>query len=64
MLLEYFERMRKEPPEVRRRAVATWTVGAVVVAIVIYIVYHAVVLPVLESPENSDTLAAPYEARP
>lgn len=62
MLIEYIERLRKEPKEVRERAVAVWT--AVLVGI-IFLVYVSIRLggTLIPDPEPQNTLAAPYESR-
>lgn len=65
MLIEYIERLRREPPEVRKRAVLYWTVGTVCVVIVLYFVYHATIgYWFVKEPPNTDAIASPYEAVP
>lgn len=39
MIIEYVEKMRQQPLDVRRHAVVTWTVVAVIVIAVLYGVF-------------------------
>lgn len=63
MFIEYIERLRKEPPDVRRRAVAYWTTIIVVAIAVLYIVYRTVVGSLNDpgSDYRSSNIAAPYQ---
>ncbi|MCL9971938.1 MAG: hypothetical protein NBV63_00830 [Candidatus Pacebacteria bacterium] len=65
MLIEYIERMRKEPPDVKRRVVHLWTIVVMAVILLLYIVGMVVSNfffdgAVFES--RTDSIAAPYEA--
>lgn len=63
MLIEYIERMRREPKDVRQRAVFFWTVVLVAFIVVLYIAYLLFFPTFTRSrvPETS-TIAAPYES--
>ena len=61
MLIEYIERLRKEPKEVRRQAVVVWT--CVVVALIALVYVGIVALQkVLPERGSAPTIAAPYQA--
>lgn len=61
MLIEYIERLRKEPKEVRRQAVVLWTVVVLVLIALIYIGIRAV-QGVLPERSTEPAIAAPYKA--
>ena len=65
-MIEYIERMRKEPPAVRRRAVVTWTTVIVTTIALFYItnlmVRGTILVPTRTAVERTSTIAAPYEA--
>ncbi len=60
MLIEYIERLRREPKEVRQRAVFTWTVVFVATTVFVYGVLklHAII----PTQDDTSTLVAPYES--
>ena len=61
MILEYIERLRREPIAVRRAAVTFWTTVAVVVIVMLYITIR--LFSVLYEPTpavTGPTLQAPY----
>ncbi len=63
MLIEYIERLRKEPPDVRRQAVFLWT-GVIVALIVLIYIAVLIVRNTLPDREGTNpTIAAPYEAQ-
>ena len=61
MLIEYIERLRKEPKEVRQQAVVFWTVVSVAVILALYITLR-IVLAVADDAGTSasQNIAAPY----
>lgn len=62
MIIEYIERMRQEPLEVRRQAVMTWTVTAVIIVAVLYgvfLIVRGVVGSDVQTIENS-LITPPY----
>ncbi len=61
MFIEYIERLRREPKEVRRRAVFFWTVTIVGVILVLYGLYLLVDSSILPSDTRPAHLARPYE---
>lgn len=61
MLIEYIERLRKEPKEVRRQAVFLLTVVIVAGIVLLYIAFH-MLTSVLPGSGSTQTIAAPYEA--
>ena len=62
MFIEYIERMRKEPKEVRQRAVVFWTAVLVGLIVVLYLVLR--LSPgSTESRDERSTIAAPYESK-
>ncbi len=62
MLIEYIERLRKEPKEVRRQAVVVWTT---IILVLIVLIYIGVTALGKVFPERGETgsIAAPYEAQ-
>lgn len=61
MLIEYIERLRKEPPEVRRQAVFFWTLVVVGLIVVGYLFYIAVDLPPVIGGGGAESgIARPY----
>jgi hypothetical protein len=61
MFIEYIERLRKEPKDVRQRAVYTWTAIMVAIIALGYIVFR--VYDISAPSEDTGSLAAPYESR-
>ena len=61
MLIDYIERLRKEPKEVRRQAALFWSVVIIVGIVALYI---GILLLKNTLPERgpTDTIAAPYES--
>ncbi len=63
MLIEYIERVRRQPPEVRRRAAAVWTavlVGGILLLYMLYLFMRPAFT--LDSGAVTDELlVAPYE---
>lgn len=62
MFIEYIERLRREPKEVRRRAVFFWTVAIVGVIVLLYGLYLLVDSAIVPSDTRSANLARPYDA--
>lgn len=62
MLIEYIERLRREPKEVRQRAVFFWTVVAVSVIVFVYILFRAF-STFSNGADAEGVLAPPYESR-
>lgn len=63
MIIEYIERLRKEPKEVRERAVFFWTAVLVAGIVVLYIAYLLFTPSLFRSNvPDSNTIAAPYES--
>jgi hypothetical protein len=63
MIIEYIERLRREPKEVRQSAVYFWTVLIVALIVLLYIVLRVYPIVIPEPGEEARTLAAPYENR-
>jgi hypothetical protein len=64
MFIEYIERLRKEPPDVRRQAVQFLTVVIVFTILLLYVgvlVIRSIVSD--EARDSSSSIAAPYEAK-
>lgn len=61
MLIEYIERLRKEPKEVRRQAVTFWT-AVIVVLIVLFYIGVVVLKNSMPERDLKSTIAAPYES--
>lgn len=61
MIIEYIERLRKKPVEVRKRAVFFWTIVLVALILLVYIaIVTARVVDDRDVPETR-TIAAPYD---
>jgi cell division septal protein FtsQ len=64
MIIEYIERLRKEPKEVRQRAVFFWTAVLVAVIVLLYIVYLVFSSSwFTPSVPDSESIASPYGSR-
>ena len=63
MIIEYIERLRKEPKEVRVQAVYTWTFATLIVIALIYIGIRILMAMGPDSAPSENTLAAPYTAQ-
>lgn len=61
MLIEYIERLRKQPKEVRQQAVVFWTVVSVAIILAFYITLR-IVFAVADDAgvPASQNIAAPY----
>lgn len=62
MLIEYIERLRKEPKEVRQRAVVTWTIVLVSAIALCYVILR-VYLAVGVGTDTGASTTAPYSDR-
>lgn len=63
MLIEYIERMRKEPKEVRRRAVFVWTLVIVGIILLLYVLYLGLGAAADSGPvDTPSNIARPYES--
>ena len=61
MFIEYIERLRKEPREVRERAAYFWTVVSVVVLVGLYIIIRIVLaFSGGDAVPVETTIASPY----
>lgn len=62
MLIEYIEHLRRQPREVRERAVIRWTIVVVVVIALVYIGLQVFFATQTSDPVDRNTIAAPYES--
>lgn len=61
MILEYIEALRRQPLEVRRKAVAVWTAVVVVAVVVLYLLSLVVQSWLFSGIEQEESLLiAPY----
>ena len=63
MIIEYIERLRKEPKDVRQQAVYTWTVVILILIALSYVGIRILMATAFDTAPTQNTLAAPYVAR-
>ncbi|MEK7063567.1 MAG: hypothetical protein AAB955_02680 [Patescibacteria group bacterium] len=62
MFLSYIERLRGEPPEVRRQAVFWLTTWIVAIIVLIYVAYLFLVPSFMPTAEPENLITPPYQA--